>query len=89
MATLVKFRLLGEVFEPQLSLFSKNYFPLPWSTCFVIAPGIGLISSDPNSWQSTIVLTGNTRAIYLTSRTVYDMWNVGIYYESKSSIYIL
>ena len=30
--------LLGEVFELKLSRFSENYFPLPQSTYFVIAP---------------------------------------------------
>ena len=33
---ILKIRLLGEVFEPKLSMFSKNYFPLPQSTYFVI-----------------------------------------------------
>ena len=28
----------GQVFESKLSMFSKNYFPLPQSTYFVIAP---------------------------------------------------
>ena len=33
-----KIWLLGEAFEAKLSTFSKNYFPLPQSTYFVIAP---------------------------------------------------
>ena len=37
---ILKTRLLGEVFEPKLSMFSKNYFPLPQSTYFVIAPTV-------------------------------------------------
>ena len=35
---ILKIWLLGEVFEPELSMFSKSYFPLPQSTYFVIAP---------------------------------------------------
>ena len=34
---ILKILLTGEVFEPKLSMFSKNYFPLPQSTYFVIA----------------------------------------------------
>ena len=35
---MLKIWLLGEFFEPVLSMFSKNYFTLPQLTCFVIAP---------------------------------------------------
>ena len=35
-AGILKIRLLGEVFEPKLSMFFKNYFALPQSTYFVI-----------------------------------------------------
>ena len=34
----LKIKLLGEVFDPKLSMLSKNYFPLPQSTYFVIVP---------------------------------------------------
>ena len=35
---ILKICLLGKVFEPKLSMFSKNYFLLPQSTYLVIAP---------------------------------------------------
>ena len=40
---ILKIWLLGEVFEPKLSTFSKNYFLLTQSTYFVIAPAIKFV----------------------------------------------
>ena len=39
---ILKIWLLGEVFEPKLRMFSKNYFFLPQSTYFVIAPFVSI-----------------------------------------------
>ena len=45
---------LGEVFESKLSMFSKNYFPLPQSTYFVVASDLQIMNNHFISKKSRL-----------------------------------
>ena len=65
--------LLGEFFEPKLSTFSKNNFPLPQSTYFVIAPNHYFVIESIHAFYFI-----NNIVLYKVSKLVYRIFIVNV-----------